>query len=336
MGGLTKGYVIRRISMFFLTIFLGATIIFIIPRLAPGDPVASMISRMTAQSGYVENSAVIIEAWRTRFGLDGPIWVQYLSYLGNILRLDLGYSMTNFPVTVMDMVQRGMPWTLFLLSMATFLAFIFGNTIGALLGWRRTSGALKTVLPFFLTFTSIPFFMLGILLIYVFAFGLDIFPVSGGFSRNVDPGWNWVFIKDAVYHAILPAMAIVLTSMGGWALGMRGMMISINNEDYLILAEAKGLKNSRIFWWYAVRNAVLPQFTALALSLGGIVGGSVLVEYLFAYPGMGYLFYQGIVNQDYALIQGVSLILITATALTVLIIDLIYPFLDPRITYQKR
>ena len=336
MGGLTKGYVIRRIAMFFLTIILGATIIFIIPRLAPGDPVAAMISRMTAQSGYVENSEVIISAWRARFGLDGPMWVQYLSYLRNLLRFDLGYSMTNFPITVMDMVRRGLPWTMFLLGLATVLAFIFGNTIGALLGWRRTPGAIKAILPFFLTFTSIPFFMLGILLIYVFAFGLDIFPVSGGFSRNVDPGWNWTFIKDALYHAILPAMAIVLTSMGGWALGMRGMMISIDSEDYLILAKAKGLRNARIFWRYAVRNAVLPQFTALALSLGGIVGGSVLVEYLFAYPGMGYMFYQGIVNQDYALIQGISLILITTTAFTVLIIDLIYPLLDPRITFQKR
>jgi peptide/nickel transport system permease protein len=336
MGGLTKGYVIRRVAMFFLTIFLGATIIFIIPRLAPGDPVAAMISRMIAQSGYIENSEAVIAAWRARFGLDGPMWVQYLSYLRNIARFDLGYSMTNFPITVLEMVRRGLPWTMFLLSLATLLAFIFGNTIGALLGWRRTPGALKAVLPFFLTFTSVPFFMLGILLIYVFAFGLDIFPVSGGFSRNVDPGLNWTFIKDALYHAILPAMAIVLTSMGGWALGMRGMMVSIDSEDFLILAKAKGLTSARIFWRYAVRNAVLPQLTALALSLGGIVGGSVLVEYLFAYPGMGYLFYQGIVNQDYALIQGISIILISATAFAVLVIDLIYPLLDPRITYQKR
>lgn len=336
MRGLTKEYVIRRVLMFFLTVFLGATIIFFIPRLAPGDPVAAMISRMTAQSGYVENSEQIIQAWRTRFGLDGPIMVQYYRYLLSLAQGDLGYSLTNFPVTVWDLIKRGLPWTIFLLSLATLLAFLFGNIIGAALGWRKTPAALKAVLPFFLTFTSIPFFMLAILLIYVFAFMLDIFPVSGGFSRGVTPGFNFEFIKDALYHAILPAMAIVLTSMGGWALGMRGMMISIDNEDYLILAKAKGLTQARIFWRYAVRNAVLPQFTALALSLGGIVGGSVLVEYLFAYPGMGYLFYQGIVNQDYTLIQGVSIILITSTALAVLIIDLIYPLIDPRISYQKR
>lgn len=336
MGGLTKGYVIRRVLMFFLTIWLGATIIFIIPRLAPGDPVTSMISRMIAQSGYVENSAQIIEAWRLRFGLDGPVWIQYLNFLKNLARFDLGYSLAQFPVTVLDMIGRSLPWTMTLLSMATLLAFIFGNTTGALLGWRRTPGAVKAVLPFTLTFTSIPFFMLGILLIYVFAFGLRWFPVSGGYGRGVDVGWNWPFIKDAIYHGILPAFAIVLTSMGGWALGMRGMMISIDSEDFLILAQAKGLSQARIFWRYAVRNAVLPQFTALALSLGGIVGGSTLVEYIFGYPGMGYLFYQGIVNNDYALIQGVSVILITATAFAVLVIDLVYPLLDPRITYQKR
>jgi peptide/nickel transport system permease protein len=336
MGGLTKGYVIRRLMMFFLTVWLGATIIFIIPRLAPGDPVSAMVSRMMAQSGYVENAAPLIEAWRTRFGLDGPIWLQYVRYLGNLLRLDLGYSLTNFPVTVMDLIRRGLPWTMALLAIATALSFIFGNTIGAMLGWRRTPAAAKAVLPFTLIFTSIPFFMLGILLIYVFAFGLEWFPVSGGYSRNVTPGWNLEFIRDALYHGVLPAMAIIVTSMGGWALGMRGMMISVDNEDFLILAQAKGLHPSRIFWRYAVRNAVLPQFTALALTLGSIVGGSTLVEYLFAYPGMGYLFYQGIVNQDYTLIQGVSFILITATALAVLMIDLLYPLIDPRITYTKR
>jgi peptide/nickel transport system permease protein len=144
------------------------------------------------------------------------------------------------------------------------------------------------------------------------------------------------FITDAVYHGMLPAFAIIITSMGGWALGMRGMMISIDSEDFLVLAQAKGLSKARVFWRYAVRNAVLPQFTALALSLGGIVGGATLVEYIFGYPGMGYLLYQGIVNNDYTLIQGVTLILITCTAFAVLVIDLIYPLIDPRITYQKR
>jgi peptide/nickel transport system permease protein len=216
------------------------------------------------------------------------------------------------------------------------ISFVLGNFIGALMAWRRTPRLLQRFLPLTLTFTSIPFFMLAILLIYVFAFGLRWFPVSGAYERGVQPGWDWSFISSVIYHGVLPALAIVITSMGFWALGMRGMMITTDGEDYLVLAQAKGLRGRWIFWRYAVRNAVLPQVTALALTLGSIVGGSVLVEYLFAYPGVGYLLYQGIVNSDYALIQGIVLILVMATALAVLIIDLLYPLLDPRITYGRR
>jgi len=336
MRGLTSGYVIRRVLMFFLTVWLGTTIIFIIPRLAPGDPVAAMISRMINQSGYIENSAELIEAWRKRFGLDDPMYIQYLRYLWNMLRFDMGYSLSQFPQPVIASIARGLPWTMGLLSIATILSFLFGNVTGALLGWRKTPAWLKRLLPFSLSFTSIPFFMLGIILIYIFAFGLKWFPFSKAYGSDVTPGLNWQFVVDVIYHGTLPAFAIVLTSMGGWALGMRGMMISIDSEDFLILAQAKGLPMKRIFMWYAVRNAVLPQLTALALSLGGIVGGSILVEYIFAYPGMGYLFYQAIVNLDYTVIQGVAFMLILATSSTVLIIDLIYPLLDPRITYQKK
>lgn len=335
MRGLTAGYVVRRVLMFFLTVWLGTTIIFIIPRLAPGDPVAAMISRMMNQSGYIENAAELIAAWRHKFGLDDPIHIQYIRYIGNMLRFDLGYSLSQFPQPVISTLRRGLPWTIGLLSISVVLSFLFGNITGALLGWRKTPTWLKRILPLSLSFTSIPFFMLGIILIYIFAFGLSWFPFSKGYGDSI-PGLNWKFIVDVIYHGTLPALAIVLTSMGGWALGMRGMMISIDSEDFLILAQAKGLPMRRIFMWYAVRNAVLPQFTALALSLGGIVGGSILVEYIFAYPGIGYVFYQGIVNLDYTVIQGVAFMLIMATSLTVLIIDLIYPLIDPRITYQKR
>jgi peptide/nickel transport system permease protein len=336
MRGLTKGYVIRRLGMWALTVWLGATLIFFIPRLAPGDPVTGMISRMLAQAGYVENAAEIIEAWRARFGLDAPLYIQYINNMKNLLRLDLGYSLTQFPVTVNEMIARSLPWTIFLLSIATVLSFIFGNTIGALMAWRRTPNLVRQVLPFSLTFTSIPFFMLGILLIYVFGFGLKWFPIGGGYGRGVTPGLNAEFILSVIYHSILPIMSIVLASMGAWALGMRGMMITTDGEDYMVLAQAKGLTTSRQFWRYGVRNSILPQVTALALTLGGIVAGAVLVEYIFRYPGVGYLLYQGIVNNDYTLISGIVFILILTTATAVLIIDLIYPLIDPRITYQKR
>lgn len=336
MGGLTPGYVVRRVGLFFLTVWVGATLIFVIPRLAPGDPVAAMVSRLSAQSGYVENAGELIERWRARFGLDGPWYQQYFSYLGNLLRLDLGYSLASFPSQVSEMVARSMPWTMGLLFISLILSFIIGNTIGAVLAWRRTPGWVKQLLPISMTFTSIPFFMLGILLIYVFAYWLDIFPSEGGaYKSSIEKGFTWEFISSVIYYGTLPALAIVLASMGFWALGMRGMMVTTDGEDYMILAQAKGLSPSRVFWRYGVRNSILPQVTALALNIGGIAGGSALVEYIFRYPGMGYLLYLGIVNNDYTLTQGVVFFLIMGTALAVLIIDLLYPLIDPRITLEK-
>ena len=335
MGGLTPGYVARRLGMWFLTVWLGATLIFIIPRLSPGDPVAAMVSRLSVQAGFIEGSAEMIEAWRARFGLDGPILVQYGNYLLNLLQFDLGFSLASFPSRVNDLVADALPWTIGLLSLATLISFAVGNLIGALMAWRGTPRTMRSLLPMTLMFTSIPFFMLGILLIYVFAFGLGWFPPSGGYARGTTIGLNWPFIKSVIYHGTLPAVAIVITSMGFWALGMRGMMITTDGEDYMILAQAKGLRPRRIFWLYGMRNSMLPQITALALSLGLIAGGSTLVEYIFAYPGMGYLLYLGIVNNDYTLIQGIVFVLILGTATAVLILDLLLPLVDPRITYAK-
>jgi peptide/nickel transport system permease protein len=234
------------------------------------------------------------------------------------------------------MIRRSIPWTLGLLSLATIISFILGNAVGALLAWRRTPGLAKALLPLTLTFTSIPPFMLGILLLYVFAFGLDWLPFAGAYERGLRPSLDWGFALSVLKHGTLPALAVVLATMGFWALGMRGMMITTDGEDYMILAQAKGLRSSRVFWLYGMRNALLPQVTALALSLGGIAGGAVIVEYIFTYPGMGYLLYQGIVNTDYTLIQGIVFMLIVGVALAVFIIDLIYPLIDPRITYQQR
>jgi peptide/nickel transport system permease protein len=335
MGGLTKEYVLKRVGMFFLTVWLGTTIIFLIPRLAPGDPVAAMVSRMLNQAGRVEGADQMIEAWRARFGLDAPLVIQYLNYLRSAMTGNLGYSLAYFPAEVDDMVRRSIPWTIGLLTIATVISFVLGNAIGALLAWRRSPRLLRTLLPLSLTFTSIPAFMLGILILYIFAFGLEWLPFGGAYGRGLDSGLNLEFVWSVIKHGTLPALAVVVTSMGFWALGMRGMMVTTDGEDYMILAEAKGLRASRIFWLYGVRNAILPQVTALALSLGSVAGGALIVEYIFTYPGMGYLLYQGIVNTDYTLIQGIVFIIIVGVALAVLIIDLLYPLIDPRITYER-
>ena len=334
MGGLTKGYVLRRFGMFLLTVWLGATMIFIIPRLAKGDPTAAVVSRMIAQSGRIENSAEVIEAWRARFGLDEPMHIQYLQYLRNAFTFNLGYSLAYFPSEVEDLVKRSLAWTVGLLTMATIIAFILGNLIGALMAWRRTPGMAKMLLPVSMTFTSIPPFILSILLLWIFAFELEWLPYGQGYGRGIQIGPTLEFAGSVVKHGLLPAMAIVVTSMGFWALGMRGMMITTDGEDFMILADAKGLRPWRIFWKYGVRNAILPQVTALALSLGGIVSGALLVEFIFTYPGTGYLLYNGIVNTDFTLIQGIVFFIIVGVALAVFIIDMIYPLIDPRINYQ--
>ena len=335
MRGITPGYFLKRFAMFLLTVWVGMTLMFIIPRLAPGDPVSAIVSRMAVQAGQVEQSEELIAEWRERFGLDEPIPVQYIKYIGNSLRFQFGYSMAYFPSTVQELIMRAIPWTIGLLTIATMISFVIGIAIGALIGWRPTPRILRTLLPVTLCFTSIPAFMLGILLIYIFAFALRAFPFGGAYARGLSPEFSWDFISSVVHHGTLPAAAIVLTSMGYWALGMRAMMITNTGEDYMILAKAKGLKASRIFWMYGVRNAILPQVTALALSIGSIAGGSIIVEYIFTFPGMGYLLYQGILNNDYPLIQGIVFVLICGVALAVFLIDLLYPFLDPRITYER-
>jgi peptide/nickel transport system permease protein len=332
---MTWGYLVRRLGLYIFTIWLSASIIFIIPRMVPGDPITAMVARLQQQQGFVANSAQLINAWKAQFGLNDPMSVQYVRYLGNLARFNLGYSLSSFPITVQSMIAQAIPWTLGLLTLATLISFVLGNLIGALLAWRTTPTLLRLFLPLTLTFTSIPFYILGILLLFVFAFDLQWFPFAGGYDVGIATGLNWDFVGNVIYHGTLPALSIVIASMGYWALGMRGMMITVQGEDYLTLARAKGLSRYRVLLHYAVRNAILPQITALALGLGSIVGGAVLVEYIFNYPGMGYLLYQALLNDDYTLIQGVVFILIFATATAVLLIDLLYPLIDPRISYER-
>ena len=272
MGGLTKEYVLKRFGMFLLTVWLGTTIIFIVPRLAPGDPVQAMLGRMLAEGTNVENADLLVLAYRQRFGLDQPLIVQYFRYLYNSATFNTGYSLAFFPSQVDAMVARAIPWTLSLLFVALIISFIIGNTVGALLAWRRTPRLAKWLLPISLTFTSIPAYMVGIMLLFVFAFQLDWLPFAGNYARGLSPGWNWSFIISVLKHALLPASSIILVSMGAWALGMRGMMITTDGEDYMILAEAKGLSPTRIFFRYGVRNAILPQVTAFGVALGRVSG----------------------------------------------------------------
>ena len=336
MGGISLNYLLRRLLVFFLTLWVAATLIFIIPRLAPGDPITAMVARMGQQIGFVENADLIIDAWRERFGLDDPIYVQYFRFMGNTLRMDLGYSLANFPATVSELVGRALPWTIGLVGISTAIFFIVGNFFGALLAWRKTPRLVKILIPMSMIFTSIPPLLAGLLLVYVFGFLIPIFPKQAAYARGAVPEFTLEFFSSVLYHGFLPAMSIVLVTFGYWALGMRGMMVTIEGEDYMILAQAKGLKPFYVLYRYMIRNAILPQMTALAVSVGTLVVGAVLVEVIFNYNGMGSLIFSAIRNQDFGLIQGTSFILIVTSALAVLIIDLSYPLIDPRISLEGR
>lgn len=337
LRGISLRYVLRRLGTFVLTVWLAATLIFIIPRLMAGNPVAAMVGKISLQSGSAANGHAggLIAAWNARFGLNDPVIVQYLLYLKNSVTFNFGFSITDFPATVNQLIGTALPWTLSLMFLATIIAFVAGSGIGALMAWRGTPSAVRSILPFSLTFTAIPSFMLGLLLLYVFSYTLGWFPTTNAYDLGVVAGFNWPFLSSVIHHGVLPALTIVGTSMGFWALGMRGMMVTIEGEDYMVLGEAKGLRPGRLFWRYRIRNAALPQVTSLALTLGAIVSGQILVEYLFNYPGVGQLLYQGILNEDYVLVESIVFLLIVTTALAVLVLDLVYPLLDPRISYLR-
>ena len=331
------GYVVRRLLIFLLVIWLGMTLIFFLPKTVPGrDPIMERMTMLLAQGGaHADGIKAMVDAYRAEFGLDKPLYVQYLHYLENMFRFDFGYSLNQYPILVIDIIRRALPWTIALISVSTLLAFSIGTIAGGLLGWPRTPKAFGYMLSPFLLVSSVPYYLVGLLLIYVFAFRFKIFPIGGGSRIGQMPNFSLPYILDLLHHSILPAASIVLTGLGGWALGMRGMMITTLGEDFIILAQARGLSSRRIFLWYAMRNALLPQTTGLALSAGAVVSGSLLVEAIFRYPGIGSVLYQAIASFDYFTIYGVVFFIILTIALATLIIDLLYPLLDPRIRYQK-
>jgi len=329
---MTWAYFLQRLALFFVVVLTAMTANFILAHAVPGDPIGAVISQMTTRGGAVENSAEIIASYRERFGLDEPIWVQYLVYVWNTLRFDLGTSIIYFPQSVTAAIVNALPWTIGLLLAATVIAFTLGSILGALLAWAATPRLARVLAPLLIVFSSIPYYLLALILLYVFAVWPNWFPLGGGMASGTtgDP-MSIAKVLDIAYHGTLPGLSIVLAGLGFWALGMRGAMVNVLGEDYLTLAEAEGLSPRRIFFAYGMRNALLPQVTNLALSLGTIASGSVLVEVAFNYPGIGFLLYDALRASDYFMIQGVCFVLVLTVATAVLVLDLIYPLIDPRI-----
>lgn len=333
MRGVNLSYFIRRIGMFLFVIFVATSLNFVIPRLAPGNPIGAITSRMAQVSSGIENGQAMFEAYRERFGLNKPMYVQYFTYLWNTFHLDFGYSLSAYPAGVLEIIRPSIMWTIGLVTTCVIITFVLGVAAGALLAWKGTPGMVKMLIPLTMTFAVLPYYLLALLLLYGLAFSTHLFPISGAYNSATVPGFTWAFWRDVAHHSVLPGLSIVLSNLGLWALNMRGLMVNTVGEDYMLLAEAKGLPQQRILWWYAVRNVIPSQLTQLAIALGHVVSGAILVEIIFAYPGLGYLLYQAITNSDYTVIQGITLILAVSVGLAVLLIDLIYPRLDPRVTY---
>ena len=317
-------YLSRKVLVYLLTFWVAVTVDWAIPRFMPGDPIEGLLSRMQAQPAAEE---ALTGYYSQAFGFDVPLWKQYLNFWAALFHGDLGRSIQHFPTPVSELITSALPYTLALLVPAVLLSFWAGNKVGALAARRKVLD--NTVLPASYVFTATPQMWLGIVLAWLFASTWAIFPVSGAYGLDVQPAWSLEFVQSFLHHWILPFSALFLVAFGGWAIGMRNMVIYELESDYANYLAALGAP-TKLVRKYAYRNALLPQITGLALALGAVVAGAIVVEIVFSYPGLGTLTLSAIQNRDYFLIQGIFLFLITGVLIANFVIDVVYVIVDPR------
>lgn len=318
-------YLLRKIALYVFIAWAAITLNFAIPRLMPGDPVDLLVERI---QGQLDPAA--LDALREAYGLtDHNIALQYWEYLVGLSRGDLGLSIGYYPVPVAEIVGDAMPWTIGLVGITTVISFLIGTGLGVVLAWRRGTWS-DGLLPALTFLNAIPYFWMALILVLIFGVKLGWFDVAGGYDSSIAPGWSGPFVSSVLYHAILPGVTIILASFAGWVMGMRNMTVTVLGEDYVTLAEAKGLPKRMVMLGYAARNAILPSITSFALSLGAVVGGSMLTEVIFNYPGVGYALFQAVRNQDFPLMQGMFLVISLAVIIANLVADIVYVLLDPR------
>ncbi len=320
-------YLLRHIGLYLVAAWASLTLNFILPRTMPGDPVTSLIGRMRGRFTPQQ-----IEALRAAYGFtNGPLVDQYFQYLGHVLRGDFGLSISAYPAKVSTIISTALMWTILLGVVTLLLSFVLGTILGVVVGWRR-GGLLDSVLPGLFNFIgSFPYFFLAMLALFFLGFILKWFPMAHAYSDKTFPGWNWPFIGSVLYHLVMPAGTVILVSVGGWLIGMRSTMIGILSEDFILMAEAKGLPQRRVMFQYAMRNAILPNFTQFGMSIGFILGGLILTELVFSYPGLGFYLVRSVVTHDYPLMQALFLMITLAVLGANLIVDLLYVRLDPRV-----
>ncbi|TDC40343.1 ABC transporter permease [Micromonospora sp. KC213] len=322
-------YLLRKVGFYVIALWAALTVNFIIPRLMPGDPVSLLIAKLGQRGPVTPEARASIEALLGT-DTDQPLLAQYIDYLGNLAVGDLGQSVAYFPAPVTSIIGQTLPWTIGLIGLATVISFLLGIGLGTIAGWKRGSW-LDNLIPVTTMFQSVPYFWLALILLFAFGSRWQVFPLNGGYDiYDTVPGWNAEFIGSVLYYGTLPALSIIVSSVGGWMLGMRNMMVSTLSEDYLLTAEAKGLRPGRMMRTYAARNAILPSISGFAISLGFVVAGSIVTETVFSYPGIGSALLEAVGSNDYALMQGIFLVITLSVLGANLLVDLLYSVIDPR------
>ena len=322
----------KRAVQLLAVIFCGVSATFLVTHLSPISPVESALGRMTARSNFAPEAVEQMRATLTElYGVNEPILSQYFNFWTRLLRGDLGPSLIAFPTPAMTLVMRALPWTVGLLVTSILITFVIGNILGALAGYNQNNRFLKAFGIVAMGIQPIPYYIVAFILLIIFGFIWPVLPISGGFSMNVTMGWNWPFFTSVLQHALLPALSLVLVGFGGWFLGMRALVSNVVTEDYVTYAELAGVKKGTIVNGYVIRNAMVPQLTALAMTLGGVFSGTVITEQVFNYPGLGSLLVDAVNGGDFSLVLAVSTVSVTAVALAIFIVDLLHPLLDPRV-----
>jgi peptide/nickel transport system permease protein len=318
-------FLIRRLAVYLIAAWVALTLNFFIPRAMPGNAVQDIMSKFPnlQPSAYKALQAML------GVGHPGSLWHQYFAYLDDVVHLNFGTDVSQYPASVASLLGETIPWTLTLVGTATVIAFLLGTGLGIAAGWRR-GGALDRVLPGLMFLQAVPYFFLALILLELLAVSLHLFPLGQGYTGGLIPGWHWDFISSAVDHSLLPAFTIVITTMAGWMLQMRNVMVTTIGEDYVLAAQAKGLSSRRVVLTYAARNAILPQLQGFGLALGFVVSGAIVMEIVFSYPGIGLLLLNAVTSNDFPLMQAIFLVITFTVLLANLIVDLIVVFVDPR------
>jgi peptide/nickel transport system permease protein len=318
-------FILRRLLFYVVAAWVALTVNFFIPRAMPGNAVQSVMAKFPnlQPSAYKALEALL------GVGHPGSIWSQYVSYLNDIFHFNFGTDVSQYPASVSSLLVQTLPWTIILVGTATVIAFLVGTALGIVAGWRH-GGALDRVLPGLMFLQAIPYFFFALILVELLAIKTHVFPTGQGYDNGLIPGWHGDFISSAVYHSLLPALTIVLTSIAGWMLQMRNVMITTIGEDYVIAAQAKGLHSRRVIFTYAARNALLPQLQGFGLAVGFVISGALVMEIVFSYPGIGLLLLNAVTSNDYPLMQGIFLVITFAVLIANLVVDMIIAFADPR------